>query len=559
MTRADSETTVDDTAAPSFDHTFDVVVVGSGGAGFATALGALDEGLSVVLLEGTGKWGGSTAMSGGGMWLPVNPLMARAGVGDSREEALAYLEATVGDEGRAAARDRREAFVDGVADFVTTAERHGMRFVRAKDYPDYYPELPGGKVGRAIEAKPLDSKVIGDWWQSHRNPVPLPATTDDVWLLGRAWSTPGGFVRGARFVFRALGGVVRGQRLVGIGVALATSFCKAVVVDGRVPLWLDSPLEDLVLDGDRVVGVRVRRDGRTVTIGARRGVMLAGGGFEHNRDWRQKHHGLDGSPSGNPGNVGGPIEIARRAGAALELMDEAWWGASIAPVAGHVPAFIVGERSMPFSMMVDAGGDRFANESESYVDLGHHMLEHDRDGAYWLVADARHARRYLRTFALDPRLNKQMRTAGIMVKADTVEELAGRLDMAPARLRATVERFNGFARAGVDGDFGRGNSAYDRYYGDPTVRPNPNLGPLEKGPFTAFRVVIGDLGTKGGVVTDADGRALREDGSVIEGLYAAGNNSASVMGRTYPGPGSTIGPAAVFGLRAARHMARQGD
>lgn len=555
MTGAASGTT----AEQAFDHTFDVVVVGSGGAAFATALGALDEGLSVVLVEGTDRWGGSTAMSGGGMWLPVNPLMERAGVGDSREEALTYLEATVGDEGRATSRGRKEAFVDGVVDFVTTAERHGMRFARAKDYPDYYPELPGGKVGRAIEAAPLDSKVIGDWWRTLRNAVPLPVTTDDVWLLGRAWSTPGGFVRGARFVFRALGGVVRGQRPVGIGVALATSFCKAVVVDGRVPLWLDSPLEDLVVDGDRVVGVRVRRGGRTVTIGARRGVMLAGGGFEHNRDWRQKHHGIDGSPSGNPGNLGGPIEIARQAGAALELMDEAWWGASIAPVAGHAPAFIVGERSMPFSLMVDARGDRFANESESYVDLGHHMLQHDRDGAYWLVADARHARRYLRTFALDPRLNKQMREAGIMVKADGVEELAGRLGMEPARFRATVERFNGFARAGVDGDFGRGNSAYDRYYGDPTVRPNPCLGPLEKGPFTAYRVVIGDLGTKGGVVTDAEGRALREDGSVIEGLYSAGNNSASVMGRTYPGPGSTIGPATVFGLRAARHMARSGD
>ncbi|WP_346623553.1 FAD-binding protein [Blastococcus montanus] len=380
--------------------------------------------------------------------------------------------------------------------------------------------------------------------------------TDDVWLLGRAWSTPGGFVRGARLVFRALGGVVRGQRLVGIGVALATSFCKAVVLGQQVPLWLNSPLEDLVVDGDRVVGVRIRRDGRTVTIRAERGVMLAGGGFEHNRDWRQKHHGIDGSPSGNPGNVGGPIEIAQRAGAAVELMDEAWWGASVAAPAGGTPAFIVGERSMPYSLMTDAAGNRFANESESYVDLGHHMLEHDRDGAYWLIADARHARRYLRTFALDPRQNKAMREAGIMVKARSVAELAGRLGMEPARLRATVERFNGFARAGVDGDFGRGNSAYDRYYGDPTVRPNPNLGPLERGPFTAFKVVIGDLGTKGGVVTDADGRALREDGSVIEGLYSAGNNSASVMGRTYPGPGSTIGPATVFGLRAARHMAR---
>ncbi|MGY1846741.1 MULTISPECIES: FAD-binding protein [unclassified Blastococcus] len=540
-----------------FDETYDVVVVGTGGAGFATALGALDEGLSVLLLEGTEKWGGSTAMSGGGMWLPDNPLMRRAGAGDSREEALAYLEATVGDEGRAATRERKEAFVDGVADFVTTAERHGLAFARAKDYPDYYPELPGGKIGRSLEAEPLDSKQIGDWWSTLRNAVPLPVKTDDVWLLGRAWSTPGGFVRGARFVFRALGGVARGRRVVGIGVALATAFCKAVVVDGKVPLWLQAPLEDLVLDGERVVGVRVRRTGREVRIRAVRGVMLAGGGFEHNRDWRQKHHGIDGSPSGNPGNVGGPIEIAQRAGAALELMDEAWWGASVAAPAGHTPAFIVGERSMPYSLMTDARGDRFANESESYVDLGHHMLEHDKDGPYWLVADARHARRYLRTFALDPRLNKAMREAGIMVKAGSIPQLAERLGMEPGRLQATVQRFNGFARAGIDGDFGRGNSAYDRYYGDPTVRPNPCLGPLEKGPFTAFRVVIGDLGTKGGVVTDPDGRALREDGSIIEGLYSAGNNSASVMGRTYPGPGSTIGPAAVFGLRAARHMARR--
>jgi 3-oxosteroid 1-dehydrogenase len=544
------------TSDGQFDETYDVVVVGTGGAGFATAMGAVDEGLSVVLLEGTDKWGGSTAMSGGGLWLPDNPLMRRAGVGDSRNEALTYLEATVGDEGAATSRERKEAFVDGVADFVTTAEKFGMTFVRAKDYPDYYPELPGGKVGRAVEIRPLDSKPLGEWWRTLRGAVPLPAKTDDVWLLGRAWSTPGGFVRGARFVFRALGGVARGQRLVGIGVALATSFGKALLVEKKVPLLLNAPLEDLVLDGDRVVGVRIRRDGREVRIRAARGVMLAGGGFEHNRDWRQKHHGIDGSPSGNPGNVGGPIEIAQRAGAAVELMDDAWWGASVAAVAGHSPSFIVGERSMPFSIMVDAAGERFANESESYVDLGHDMLEHGKDGPYWLVAGARHARRYLRTYAMDPRANKAMRGAGISVKAETLDELGTKLGMDPARLRATVDRFNGFARAGVDGDFGRGNSAYDRYYGDPTVRPNPCLGALEKGPFTAVKVVIGDLGTKGGVVTDAEGRALREDGSIIEGLYSAGNNSASVMGRTYPGPGSTIGPATVFGLRAARHMAR---
>ena len=164
------------------------------------------------------------------------------------------------------------------------------------------------------------------------------------------------------------------------------------------------------------------------------------------------------------------------------------------------------------------------------------MLEHDKVGPYWLVADAGHARRYLRSYAMDPRKNKLMSEQGIMHKAASIGELARTLDMEPGRLVSTVNRFNGYARTGVDGDFGRGNSAYDRYYGDPTVRPNPCLGPLEKGPFTAVKVVIGDLGTKGGVVTDGNARVLREYGSVIEGLYSAGNNAASVMGRTYPGP-----------------------
>ncbi len=539
----------------NFDKTFDVVVVGSGAAGFATALGAIDEGLSVLILESTGKWGGNSAMSGGGMWLPNNPLMRADGVGDSREDALAYMDATIGEEGRASNRARKEAFVDGVADFVNTAEKHGIKLVRSPDYADYYPELPGGKVGRALEPKPFDVRKIGDWWESTQAPMAMPIMTDDVWLLGRAWSTASGFKRGAQMVFRTLGGAVQGKKAAGIGAGLVSSMLDATIVRGNATLWLNAPLEDLIVEDDRVVGVRTKQGGSPVTVGAKRGVMLAAGGFDQNREWRQKYHGIDGDPSGAPGNLGSAIEIAESHGAALELMDDAWWGASIAPSSATGPSFLVGERSFPFSLIVDAKGDRFANESESYVDLGHHMLEHDKDGAYWMIADRRHAMRYLRTYALDPRANKVMQAEGVMFKADSIPELASKLGIDPARLQATVERFNGFARAGVDGDFGRGNSAYDRYYSDPLVHPNPNLGPIEKGPFTAVKLVIGDLGTKGGVLTDAEGRALREDGSVIEGLYAAGNCSASVMGRTYPGPGSTIGPAVVFGMRAARQMA----
>lgn len=539
----------------SFDHMFDVVVVGSGGAAMATALGAVDENLDVVMLESTAKWGGSTAMSGGGLWLPNNPLMQRERVSDSRESALEYMEACIGDVGRCTSRARKEAFVDSVSDFVTTAERHGVEFVRAGAYPDYYPELPGGRIGRAVEVKPLDSKVLGDWYTALRLTAPLPIKTDDVWLIQRAWSTWGGFKRGAGLVFRMLGFLGTRKRGVGIGAALATAMFAGVVQKGGAKLWLSSPVEELILDGDRVVGVRITRDGRTQTVGARRGVMLAGGGFDRNAVMRMHHHGIQGDSSGNPGNLGSAIALGQQVGAALELMDDAWWGASVIGADGGDPSFIVGERALPYSIMVDCRGERFANEAESYVDLGHRMLAHDKDGPYWIIGEARHARRYLRTYAMDPRTNKKLAAEGSMAKADTLEALARKLRMEPATLRATVDRFNAFARAGVDDDYGRGKSAYDRYYGDPSVIPNPNLGPLEQGPFTAYRVVIGDLGTKGGVVTDEFARALHEDGSVIEGLYAAGNNSASVMGRTYPGPGSTIGPAAVFGLRAARHMA----
>lgn len=551
VTRTDTQPT----PTPA-EPTYDVVVVGSGAAAFATAIGAADEGLTVLMLESTDRWGGSSAMSGGGLWLPDNPLMRRDGAGDSREEALTYMEETIGDEGRATSRERKEAFVGGVADWVGTTERYGITWARATDYPDYYPELPGGKIGRAIEVRPVDARTIGDWFDTSRALMPVPIMTDDVWQIGRAWSTVDGARRGARVVGRILGGVLRGKKLVGIGAGLMAALLDVAVQKLGVELWLDSPVTDLVVDGDRVVGVTATRGARPTTIRARRGVMLAAGGFDHNAQLRTQHHGIEGDPSGAPGNLGQVHEIAARHGAALELMDDAWWGASIAPLGEGDPAFLVGERSLPYMMIVDAQGRRFANEAESYVDLGHHMLEHDAQGTFWMVSDVRHARRYLRSYAMDPRANAKMEEAGLRVTARTLAELAEKTGMDTETFRQTVQRFNGFARSGIDADFGKGNSAYDRYYGDPTVHPNPCLGPLEKGPFTAYRVVIGDLGTKGGVVTDADARALREDGSVIEGLYAAGNVSASVMGRTYPGPGSTIGPAAVFGLRGARHMTR---
>ena len=548
-----------------FTESHDLVVVGTGVAAFAAAITAADAGLDVLMLESTDRWGGSSAMSGGGLWLPDNPLMRRAGAGDSREEALSYLEQTVGDAGPATSRARKEAFVDGVAGFVDLAERHGVTFARAADYPDYYPELPGGKIGRALECEPFDVHRMEGWWETSRGQdgVPAPVMTDDFWLLSRAWSTPGGFTRGAKVVFRVLGTLARRQQRVGMGAAVTAALLDVAVRLG-VAIRLSSPVTDLMLDEGRVVGVRSGTGEAASVIGATRGVVLAGGGFDHNAEWRERYQGVDGSDSsGSRGNLGSAIEVAQRVGAAVDLMDDAWWGGSIpAPTPDGSAAFLVSERSMPYSIIVDSAGERFANESESYVDLGHHMLEHRRahpagsgPGTFWMVSDARHARRYLRSYALDPRAVKAMTAAGIMVKAPTLADLAVRIGVDAARLVATVERFNGHCRTGVDADFGRGNSAYDRYYSDPLVRPNPNLGPLEKGPFTAVQVVPGDLGTKGGLVTDEHARVLTGEGQVIQGLYAAGNNSASVMGHTYPGPGSTLGPAAVFGHLAALHAA----
>src|SRR6056297_1169183 len=543
----------------TWDRSVDVLVVGTGGAGLAAAMSAGDAGASVLLVESTDRWGGSTSMSGGGIWLPANPLMRRDGAGDSREEALTYLEDCVGDEGPATSTARKEAFVDTVAPFVTLAERLGIRFARAADYPDYYPELPGGKIGRALEVAPFDRKRIGDWWDSARAAVagvPLPAMTDDFWLLGRAWSSPGGVARGARFVGRAVAGAARGKALVGMGGAMTASMLE-VILDQGGQLWLSSPLQELLVDEGRVIGAVVIRDGRPERIHARRGVVLTAGGFAHRSEWRTQHHGVPGDSSANPGNLGTAIELGRGLGAAVALMDDAWWGASIpAPTSEHTPSFLVSERSYPFSLIVDARGERFANESASYVDLGHLMLEHGRevDGPMWMISDARHTRRYLRSYALQPGLIAALKDAGLVHTAPTVRELADATGLDGEKLIATIRRFNGFARTGIDQDFGRGNSAYDRYYGDPLVHPNPNLGPLTRGPFTAVRIVAGDLGTKGGLLTDADARVLREDASPIDGLYASGNTAASVMGRTYPGPGATLGPAVVFGYRAARHL-----
>jgi len=543
-----------------WDREVDVLVAGSGAAGLTAAITAADAGLTALVVESTGRWGGTSMLSGGGLWMPNNPLMKKLGIQDSRADALTYLAAAIGDAGPASSTERREAFVDAVPRVFGLLAGLGVRWCAAKDYPDYYPDRPGGRVGRGIEVQPFDAKRLGDWVKQSRanEGLPAPLKTDDVWLLSRAWSTPSGFVRGARFVFRTLGGVVTGKRLYGLGAALVMTLMEIVQKQGTEVL-LNSPVSELVLENGRVIGAIITTETGPVRIRARAGVILGAGGFAQNTEWRQKYHGMPGNSSAAAGDQGTAIDVGVRAGGALALMDDAWWGSAV-PMANGTAQFMLSERSMPFGIIVDQAGSRYLNESESYIDFGHEMIEHNRETPAipsWLILDIRHRRRYLSSALLAG--GKSLRANGTVVSADTIEELAARLHIDPAALRATVDRFNGFTRSGVDLDFGRGRTVYDNYYGDPSVKPNPNLGPLEKGPFTAVKVVPGDLGTKGGLLTDENGQVLTDAGAPIAGLYAAGNTTASVMGRTYPGPGSTIAPAMVFGYLAARHAATSSD
>ncbi|GLI27201.1 3-oxosteroid 1-dehydrogenase [Agromyces rhizosphaerae] len=546
----------------NWDREVDILVAGSGAAGMTAAITAADAGLETLIAESTDRWGGTTMRSGGGLWMPDNPKMRDRGIEDSREEALTYMEAAIGPVdaiGPASSQARREAFVDSVTPVYRMLERLGVKWACAKDYPDYYPDRAGGKVGRAIEVVPFNARKLGPWLETSRigDAVPIPMMTDDVWLLTRAWSTVSGFVRGTRFVFRTLGGLITGRKLVGMGGGLMLSLGDIARRQGT-EILMDSPLTELLQDDDgAVVGAVVETPDGPLRVRARRGVVLGAGGFAVNREWREEHHGIPGYSSAADGDLGTAISAGERAGGALALMDDAWWGSSV-PIPGKQPLFVLNERSDPFSIVVDQHGERYLNESESYIDFGHHMLEHASTAPTnpsWLVVDRRHRRRYM--FAAMLMGGKSVWQQGIAVKAKTLDELAGKMGVDADRLRATVDRFNEMARRGVDEDFGRGRTVYDNYYGDPRVKPNPNLGPIEKGPFTAVQLVPGDLGTKGGLVTDEHARVLDESGAPIAGLYAAGNTTASVMGRTYPGPGSTIGPAAVFGYLAATHAAER--
>ena len=539
---------------------FDVVVVGSGAAGMTAALAAAHRGLRVVVIETTGRFGGSTARSGGGVWIPGNEVLRRAGVADTPEQASAYLAHVV--DGCVSAARQRALLEHGPAMLGFVRAHTPVDFAWVPGYADYYPEAPGGLAkGRSIEPVPLNARVLGPEL-THLNPPYLPVpdgvtiTQRDYRWLSLGPRHPRAMLAAARVAGRMARARVLRQRALSLGQALAAGL-RAGLLAKQVPVWLDTPMTGLHIVDGRVAGVQVTRDGQPGLILASRGVILAAGGFERNEQMRQRYQrapiGVDWT-TGAAGNTGDAIIAGEAAGAALDLMDDAWWGPSIPLPSG--PFFCLAERSLPGCILVNGAGQRFVNESAPYVDAVHAMYAGHSPAVphipSWLVTDQRYRDSYV--FAgLPPgkRLPRRWYAVGAVVQAPAVAELAGQIGVDAAGLAATIAKFNEFAAAGRDTDFHRGDSAYDRYYGDPRQRPNPNLAPLARPPFYAFKIVPGDLGTKGGLRTDERARVLRADGTPIPGLYAAGNTSAAVMGHSYAGAGATIGPAMTFGYIAA--------
>jgi succinate dehydrogenase/fumarate reductase flavoprotein subunit len=553
-----------------FDVTVDALVVGSGGAGMMTALTAQSSGLETLLVEKAPHFGGSTALSGGGIWIPGAAPQVRAGHTPDPDDVLTYLRTITAGE---VPDDRLRAYVEhGPAMLDLVAELTDIELVWKPGYPDYYPEQPGGSAqGSVINVEPVDLRRLGA--DEDKLLAPLALTPRGMWLrplelkdfytIRQSWRGKAVLLR---FLWRTARARVLRERIATMGQALAAHLWLGMRRLG-VQVWLDAPLRSLITaDDGRVVGAVIRRDGELVRVGARRGVVLATGGFEHDPELRREHQPF--LPRirsfGNQANTGDGIRAGQAAGAALERMDEAWWYPTLAWQDGRL-TFLLNERMMPAQFIVDETGRRFINEATPYSDFGHVMIEGGRMPC-WLITDARSLTRYVVAghlplpripFAPVPtgrRPPQAWLDSGVVKEAGTWRELAAAIGVPADVLEETARRYDQVASSGHDDDFGRGDSAYDHYYGDATL-PNPNLAPLAGPPYYAFQVVLGDLGTNGGLATDADARVLREDGSVIDGLYATGNTSAAVMGRSYAGAGATIGPAMTFGYLAAKHLA----
>ena len=539
-------------SSDAFDQTVDVLVIGSGGGGMTAALTAHASGLDTLVVEKSPQFGGSTALSGGGIWVPGAPSQRKEGYVPDPDAVLEYLRQITGG---LVSDSRLRQYVDTAPEMMEFLEKSSgwFEFVWKPGYADYYPELPGGsELGSTINVPAIDLRKLGDEEQNLLQPLALAPkgiwfAPKDLRLFYQVRQNWRGKAVLVKLIWRMFRARVFGDRMAAIGQSLAARL-RLAMKEHDIPLWQSSPMIELITDLDgTVTGAVVEKDGRPRRIAARRGVILASGGFDHDMAWRKQHlrpsrvNDLAGDEKdwsfGNPAAMGDGIRAGEKVGGSTDLLDEAWWFPAICWPDGRLQ-FMLNERMMPAQFVVNGEGKRFINEAAPYMDFAHAMIEGQNSGVThipcWLITDIRSFHRYVVAghlpipkvpFAPVPtgwKVPQAWLESGVVKEAGSWDELARAIGV-PADNSARPPRVSTNWRAtGHDDDFNRGDSAYDNYYGDPTL-PNPNLHPLGKPPYYAFQIILGDLGTSGGLRTDEYARVLRSDDSVVKGLYAVGN------------------------------------
>jgi 3-oxosteroid 1-dehydrogenase len=549
----------------NWDKSVDLLIAGSGGGGMVAALAALDSGIEPLVVEKQELVGGATGMSGGMVWLPNNPLMQAEGVLDSHEDGMAYFDDVVGDIGEPSSPARREAFLTAGNEMIDFLVGKGVRLTRCPGYTDYYPNHKGGNTaGRSVEGIPYNAAALGDWSDKLQRMDKnwnrgFVVKTSELVIVQYFNRSPRAFALAVRVFLRTRLARLLGRDVLTNGASLIGQMLKVLIDHGEPPVWTNTAMDDLIVEDGRVVGARLIRDGAPINVQARKGVLLAAGGFSRNADMRRRYSGDQPNEAkwsvSNPGDTGEVLQTAMRLGAKTDLLDEAWWLPSVF-VADPRARAVGSGRQRPGAIYVDGTGRRFCNESNSYVEVGKAMYA-NKAVPCWQIFDEGYVRRYVSS--ANPfekrRLPEEVIEQGSVLRAETIADLARQIDVPADALENTVKRFNEFAAKGQDPDFGRGQSAYNICLGDPGYKPNAALGPIDRAPFYAARVFPADVGTCGGVVTNEHAQVLDEQDRVIDGLYATGNITATVMGRNYLGAGGSIAYTMIFGYIAARHAA----
>ena len=557
-----------------WDREVDVLVVGTGNGALTAALCNWEMGTEdVLIIEKTDKVGGTSATSGGGIWIPVNHYAKACGADDSAEDAKKYLMGTLFGE------DVPEEMIDTYIEqspkmLKFLADRTDVIYESLEHYPDYYTNYDGAKSGhRSLEPKPIAMSELGDDWKNVRWTHHMMRMFSRIHFTQVEAHTimtqaPGwksllakmilGYVTDISWRFRT----AIDRRLCTGSAGIARLYLS--VKKRGIPLLFNSRMTSLIEDGGRVTGAIVQQGGKTLRIGARKGVVLGAGGFEKNQALREQYLPAPTNTqwsAGNPANEGDALLAGLSLGAKTRLMKDAWWTTTLCVPDEPTPRLAIMEKSFPGSCVVNRAGERFANESQNYMafqkDLFATHSDTSPNAPAWQIFDARFRRNFmvgpLMTAAMKPdwQIPKSWFETGFVAKANSIHDLAEQVGIDPEGLGATIAKMNRYAETGTDEDFHRGESAYDRYYADPNIKPNPCLASIDEGPFYAMRIEAGDFGTLGGLDTDVHGRVKLEAGGVVEGLFAVGNCSAAIL-PTYPGPGATLGPAMTMAYQSAK-------